>query len=175
MAENRTYFSVGRASPVMKVIQEAIETERAHKKAVWAFADEFGAPRIHRTTNWSIQLRGLLFDGEPPKGWRVNVRKKCATPDERTKAGREIAKRMRALPVGVSAATFSSMLDEVLPLSSHTHWGDDTVSWSTFEQYGSKFVLSVPTACGISPPGCRELKMSEYWKIREGAEVLAAS
>ena len=78
---------------------------------------------------------------------------------------------MRALPQGVAAATFSGMLDEAFngdSKNSYTVW-DGLVSWTVYEKLGDQYLLSVPTACKVSPPGCRELKMSEYWKLREEA------
>jgi len=168
---DRIYFLVGADSPVLEVIDAALALDRVYQKAVWAFAREFGCEKIYVTQQWQVRLLGLAFEGDIPPGWRLNARKGYSTPDSRTKEGKEIGVRMKALPHGVSAQRFSSMLDEKIgqPKKSYTHW-EDGVSWTVFEKHGSQYVLSVPAASKVSPPGCRELKMSEYWKIREAAE-----
>jgi hypothetical protein len=178
MSDNRAYWLVEPGSPVLEVITAALDKSRAFHKAVDDLAAEFGTDKSYTTTNWQVRFLGLAFDGTPPEGWRANKKKPYATPDTRTKLGREIAKRVNALPPGVAAATFSAMLNDTLgPAETVTgnnsciSWGDDcSISWTGFEKIGSQYVLSVPAACKVSPPGCRELKMSEYWRLKEEAE-----
>jgi hypothetical protein len=168
---DRTYYLVLPNSPVLSVIAAANERHKAFRLACEAFAGEFGAKRWYTTQSWDMRFLGLAFEGEPAEGWRQNKRKVYSIPDSRTKLGKEIKKRMDALPRGVAAATFSNRLSEALPAKhGYTHWGDGSVSWASFERIGDQYLLSVPTGCKADPPGCRELKTSEYWQLIESAK-----
>jgi hypothetical protein len=174
---DHTYFLIEPGSPVLEVIAEAKEMHRAYLATVEAFAAEFGTKRWYATTKWQVYVLGLAFDGPPPRGWRENKSKGYSRPDLRTPEGRAIAPRMKALPNGVSASKFGSMLDERFeaiaadPQRSYTAWDGCAVSWTGYEILGEHTLLCVPAACKVSPPGCRGLKMSEYWQLKEAAET----
>lgn len=78
---------------------------------------------------------------------------------------------MEALPSGVSASSFSAMMDKLEnPMSrTYTVWVDNSICWTMFEKIGSRYVLNVPATCKVTPPGCKKLKTSEYWRMREKA------
>lgn len=179
---DRTHYSIREDSPVLKVIEAAIADHDAFRESARAFAREFGAARVMSSSSWTIQVLGLVFDGPPPKGWRN--KKDHAVPDGKTKLGRDIKRRMRELPLGVSAMTFSSMLHEELGKKyggdGFTHWADNKVYWSCFERFETKrpgqsgYVVGIPTACRVGDgdiPGAEELKMSEYWALKEADEA----
>lgn len=174
---DRTYFLIEPGSPVLDVIADAEEKQRAYYAAVEAFCAEFGTKKWCATTNWQVFVRGLVFDGPPPRGWRENKTKGYSRPDLRTPEGRAIAPRMKALPQGVSAARFANMLDERLeatsadPKRSYTAWEGMAVCWTGYETIGEQKVLCTPASSKVSPPGCRKLKMSEYWQLKEAADA----
>lgn len=155
----------------MTVIRDAEQKHVAYKKAIWKFADDFGSKQIMTTTAWQVHLLGLVFPEKPPDGWRLDQRKGYCVPALKSPEGRVIAERMKALPMGLSACKFSAMMDESTKAKgrSYSVWEGNGVSWTAFEKIGNRYVLSVPAACKISPPGCKELRMSEYWKLREKA------
>ena len=171
---DRTYFRVSETSPVREVINAANEIHKQFHDACGAFAAEFGAKKWYTTQSWHVFMLGLVFEGKIPDGWRIKKNKAYATADTKTKAGKEIKKKLDELPHGVSGAWISDELNKKIPNKpeGYSHWGAATVSWSSFELVGKLYILSVPSVCKASPPGCRELKMSEYWKIREKAGPL---
>jgi hypothetical protein len=132
---DRTYFLVEPNSPVLAIIRAAEEKHQAYYKAAGEFAAEFGTDRWYATTNFSIHdVLGLAFEKGAPEGWRLNKKKGYSTPDTRAKLGKDIAKRMRELPQGVAAATFSGMLDEAFKgesKQSYQVWGEGcSLSWT---------------------------------------------
>jgi hypothetical protein len=165
----RIFYLVEPDSPVMNVIERAVEKQRAFQKALRAYQTEIGAKSIW-TTNES-RFAGAVFEDEPPAGWR-RLQKYCV-PDKRTKAGKVVAVRVSSLPRGVDAWGFSNMLTAALK-AEYTHHASGYITWTVYEQYGKTYVLSVPLGLKCTPPGCRELKMSEYWQLREKEGAHAA-
>ena len=167
---DRIYWLVEAESPVLAVIEEANRQHRAYWAAARAFAKEFGTNRCMEFSGWQVYLGGLVFDGEPPEGWRLKPGKKYCVPD-RTKVGRAIGERMRALP---KDASFSDLMNSRLcpqknRCDGYICFGPQTVSFTDFERIGESYVLSTPARCTLIPPGCKELKVSEYYKLREDA------
>lgn len=161
----RTYYLVTPDSPVMGVIKQAQETVRTFKQAIKEVAEEFGGTAW---TSGGVYFRGMSFFGEIPSGWRRM--KDFAVPDTRTKAGKELAKRFRALPQGVDGMRFSSMLGRDLG-GEYTYWGDGHVYFTVYEVWNGTYILSVPSQCEVTLPDCTKLKVSEYWQIREAAPL----
>lgn len=167
---DRIYYKVWANSPVMAVIQQAEAIIRRFRKAMDALEAEFAAEYPGSSVwVWNYcQFVGITFPGKLPPGWRQG--REYAVPDMRIKAGRALAARLKDLPKGIEARKFSAMLSSALG-EAYTAWNVDdrcTVMWTVYEHWGKNgYILSVPAACRVTPPGCRELKMSEYWKIRE--------
>lgn len=158
---DRTYFLIGTDSSVMHVVQKHMKRHKEFQSAIEAFKVKHGADSLYTYGNTSIA--GLRFDRELPKGWKRRQDGMCV-PDARCKLGKEIKLEMKELPHGFDHWTFSSDLGE-----SYLHFGGGQVHFSTLGQFGDKYVLGVPAACRVNPEGCTELKMSEYWQIREAA------
>ncbi|HWR52942.1 MAG TPA: hypothetical protein VN428_17660 [Bryobacteraceae bacterium] len=161
----RTHFLVGEGSPVLTVIEQASERLQVFSDAVKNLKAEFGGDV------WSAdnsQFLGIAFPGELPRGWRQS--RQYAVPDKRIKAGRELAKRFASFPVGVNARIFSGMLSRELK-QEFEYFGGGVIAWTGCEKYGDTYILSVPAELPTKPPGCRELKMSEYWRIREQSDT----
>jgi hypothetical protein len=175
----RIYYLVGDGSPVMEVIQQAISIEKRYHTAIRALQGEF--PGCEVWVNSWHEVTGIGFKGPVPAGWRKL--KTHWVPDRRTIAGKRVAARLDSLPKGVSAMRFSSMLSgemyrRKLISAKHefTHHGDGQISFSIFEKYGNSYVLSVPLGCKLpAMPGCTELKMSEYWQIKESVKEQGAA
>jgi hypothetical protein len=158
---DRTHFLISEDSHTMQVVLKHQAKFKEFAEAIEAFRKKHGAELALAYGNRSFA--GLQFSGEIPKGWRKRQDGTCV-PDSRCREGREIKKEVIKLPSGFDPWTFSSELGE-----SYLHFTDGHVYFSTFANCGGKYVLSVPAACRVEPEGCTELKMSEYWKIREEA------
>lgn len=153
------YWLVAKSSQVMKVIAAHEQRYRGFQDAVHAFKKKHGAESVF--TYGPRSLAGLGFKGDPPKGWRLQE-DRCAVPDGRCKEGRAFRQEMKALPSGFDAWSFSEDLG-----SDYISWEDGRVFFSTFQKFGERYILYTPSGCKVKPAGCRKLKMSEYWKIRE--------
>lgn len=160
----RIYYRVNEDSPVMAVIRDVRAIDDEFRKAAKGLQEEH--PGCEVCTSGRQAFSGIKFPGKPPVGWRQG--KEHAYPDRRTKAGREIAKRFESLPHGVDSWRFSGMLSKALG-GQWEYWGDGHVYFPTLEKVGGEYVISVPAASKITPPGCTELRMSEYCNMREAA------
>ncbi len=169
------HYLVSPESPVMKVIEEAKAVVRAFREGVEAFRKELPEGSRVRGVE-DCYVSGVNFPGgEHPYGWRYNSRRHCAVPNQRIKAGKLIQQRIDAIPRGLGAFEFERMLGRVLGRDcvyddERHHW------WSCgFEKIGEDYVLSAPAALNLAPPGCTELRMSEYWRMREAAGELVSA
>lgn len=162
----RIYFLIDATSPVMDVIRQALEIQKEFESSGRAFMHEWGVTECMLSGN--DRLIGLVFKADPnPMVWRK--KKDYWVPNSRSKAGRELQNQLRDLPRGVDPMRFSSMVSAKVQ-KDMTYCGGGYIAWTIYHEYGEHHVLSVPSDCKISElPGCRELKMSEYWKIREEA------
>lgn len=159
------YYLIGSDSPVMQVVRKHLALLKEFRQAIEALRVKHGAAAVF--THGNRSFAGLKFAGEAPRGWRRREDDLCV-PDARLKAGREAKQDVEALPRGYDEWNFAGDLGE-----NYLFFGSGHVYFSTFGQYGDKFVLRVPAACQVKPEGCTDLKMSEYWKIREDAGVSA--
>lgn len=163
----RKYFLVGAYSPAMQVIQKCIGEQRAFREWLELFKQEFGASDAY--TYGNARFAGLVFQGDIPEGWRQKAGKPFCVPALKSKAGREIHRRLSTYPVGVDSWRFSSMLGR-----EYSPYADGHVYLSTYEKHGDQYILSIPAQCNVYPTGCTPLKMSEYWRIVEDAKAVAA-
>jgi hypothetical protein len=165
---DRRYYRIEADSPVLEVIRRAFEKQREHSKAMDALREELGVKEIW-VGGLLREFAGVTFPGKLPVGWRKG--KTCAVPDKRVKAGRDLAERFNKLPPGISAMSFSGMLDEFDQPGSYSDWDcDSSIQFTTYERHGDVHVLLVPSTRTVTPPGCTLLKTSEYWQIRESAD-----
>ena len=167
MSVERCYYRIQPDSPVMAVIQQALEKQREFRTAVEGLQKEL--PGAVVWTQNSTIVCGAQFTGDLPPGWRQGP-KRYAVPNKRTSEGRALDRRLKALPRGVDAMAFATLMTANLS-GLYEYYGDDRIAWTTYQKYGDVYILSVPVGCKVHPPACDELKMSEYWAIREQAEV----
>jgi hypothetical protein len=165
MKIDRKYYRVHPDSPVMAVLKRATEQQRVFIDAMKALDAEFGGSTW--TTN-NARFAGIQFPGEPPHGWRKLKDRKYAVPNKRIKAGRDLDWRFHALPIGVDAWIFAGMLQKEFGRK-FEHWGDGVIALPSAQKFGDVQVLGVPLPVAGEIPGCEELKMSEYWQLREAA------
>jgi hypothetical protein len=170
---DRIYYRVHLDSPVVAVIQAAEVKEKVFAAACNEIREQFPGGIVWTSTSFWKRVEGIQFPGDPPPGWIVRKSRDghyFARPGKRTAEGRAAAKWLAELPHGVCAASFSDMMTAVIK-AEYTHRDDDCrISWTVFEKHGDVYILSVPAACEAKPPGCTELLMSEYYRIREAAE-----
>ena len=77
---------------------------------------------------------------------------------------------MEALPRGVDSWAFSGMMRDVDSDVEWASFGDGCAIFTIYERLGDVVVLSTPTRIGLKAiQGGVELKMSEYWALRERA------
>lgn len=163
----RVYYSVTAYSPVMAVIQRALNAMRQFHQAADALQKELGAKTLW--TRGNVRVCGAVFPGDLPEGWRQGPA--YALPDKRSAAGKEWDRRLKSLPRGIDPMDFAAMMTTALNAEYAYHDVEASrMCWTTFERYGEVYVLSVPAACRVNPPGCVELKMSEYWKLKESIQ-----
>lgn len=156
----RRYYRVNEG-PVMDVINSACGIQKEFADVVRALRAEFGAD-VWVSNN--SRFIGLSFPGDLPAGWRKS--KQYAVPDKRVKAGRELDKRFRALPRGMDAVRFTGLISGALG-EPYDHYDNHVIGWTIYQKFGDTWILSVPAGCKVTPPNCDELKMSEYWALKE--------
>ena len=160
---DRVYYLVADSCPLMPKIRAAVDQELAYREAASAFARSFGTERWMKNGG---QLLGLIFDGPAPAGWRQS--RDYWVPDQRTKEGRSIKRQIDKLPHGFDAWTFSADLGEDFLI-----YDGNSIHFSGIGKFGEQIILTVPVKPGTSratPEGCTELKMSEYWALREASD-----
>lgn len=174
MINDRSYFLVSSKSPVMGLIKESIRVHAEFVAAGNALVRDFGGKDFAFNNSVSVRLVGISFEDTVPAGWRKIKDSPVCIPDLKTKVGRITRSRIDGMPDGVGPAWISDALTKLFPEEpgGYTHWAENHVAWSTLERLGDHYVVVVPDACGAHPSGCRKLKMSEYWKLREKAEVM---
>jgi hypothetical protein len=115
---------------------------------------------------------GLKFERDPGRAWRpVLGHKDTYYPDKRTKEGKGIDKRLKAIKIPGSAE-FSELIGGGYFIVSGRNWAS-----ISFETIGDAYVVSMPIgdpeACKDAefiPPDATILKYSEYYAMKEAAE-----
>lgn len=168
MAEqDRIYYRVN-GGEALAIIETFCADQQAVADSWRAFAAKHGA-KLYRH---DLSLRGLIFDGDPPEGWfpAVVFPSNVCVPNRRTKLGREIAENLSSLPRKLSGRDLAARLGggEALLRAA------GKLMWPGFEKIGNAYVLSMPidedgSHCA-PPPDCTQLKMSEYWALKEAVE-----
>ncbi|KGM44463.1 hypothetical protein JY97_00510 [Alkalispirochaeta odontotermitis] len=135
--------------------------------------------------SWSGNIVGGIIverSNELPYGWRDsghsnNANHLWLAPNKRTKKGKEIAAEMQDLPRPFHSSAISRAFDagEFISVSG----GQTTISYLHFEKLCGKYILSVPVNAyrdfdrteinDFVPPDATELKMSEYYALKEKA------
>jgi len=164
MSTEHNYWVVDSISPVMAVINEGIRLRKEFREACRTLEQKYPGAKIWAAEN--SRVVGIEFSNGVPDGWRDGKRKQYAVPNKKTKLGEEIASQLAQLPKALDAWTFSQRLNRNLK-GDYTHWADDHVYFSYPEKIGEAWVLCIPIGCKVEPPGCRQIKTSEYWRMKE--------
>jgi hypothetical protein len=164
--KTRIYFLVDPASPVMDAVKAVRLKRKVFDGHMSELQKEFKAKNVWYRGEWIL---GLEFEGEVPAPFKKKAGEKYCIPD-RTSAGRAMKKRLESIR-DFSWFQFSSDLskdddDCFDAVVGHT-W-----MYASFGNFGDKVILSVPAAAKVIknnklPAGLTELKMSEYWAIKE--------
>jgi len=164
-------YLVDSTSPVMEIIKQTKDKISAMRVALVEFSEQFPGSHVYAT---NTQFRGIVFCGDIPEGWRLDKSGKFYVPNRNTKAGVTAQKAIDALPKGIDGLGFSYALDRAFCRNNESFScfaGQDAQSylqWSGWEEHGDATILKVPLGATVSvPPGCTELKMSEYYAIVE--------
>ena len=139
--------------------------------AALAVGEEFGAKTVDRAGD---SISAFHFDADPGPAWRQlkNHGKDRYFPHQGTKAGKELAKRIKAIKIP-TAFLFAGLLGGGrLIISGGRYWT------ASFEVIGDAYIVSIPVGDGSQspdesfvPPDATPLKLSEYYALKEAAEA----
>lgn len=110
-------------------------------------------------------LTALLFD-KSPEGWRYE-RSSGAYKPPLGNAGKEIRKELAGSRI-LGGSDFSHLIGVGGCLSSSGN-GGLCMRYAHYEQIGDTMILMIPSVETWSHPDARELKMSEYFALKEAA------
>lgn len=163
MAE-RSYFLAHGESETK--VREFFEARRSAHQAAEALAKEVGGKGA--AVGWS--MAGVIFEANAPEGWTCKGTTtdgiKYHMPLRRTKAGKELCKRISAIRVPDAKALHSQFSAD------GGHFASSgmgfAIHYISAEIAKGKAIISVPAGMDFTPPDTTPLKMSEYWAIKEG-------
>ena len=156
MTERTYYIATGDTEAQLRAL---LARHQAAQEVWWEFARKHGAARIQPSGR---SLYALQWDGERAVGWGVKGR-----PNTKTKAGKEAAKEMAALPEGASGWDITDIIglpgflvvDSAFKSAAAVLVGPKTFVWMSADQ---EFTPG---------PDLRLIKTSEYWRMKEEAEA----
>lgn len=164
--DHRTPFAVT-GGECKAIIDQVGADNRAAWGAMNAFVEKYGCTRYRACGG----IRSLVCEGEIPDGW---MHRKGDPLDEIVPKKKAIRDEMRALPKLVDPAEFARRLG--------CPWATEgtRIYWPYTETVGElslslegHLILWVPNAAlkeGYRPPsGAEEMKMSDYWLLKERA------
>lgn len=146
-------------------VRSFFEKRREANNVAEALAKEVGGKgaAVGRT------MVGVIFEGNAPDGW---TSKGCVSdgtayysPLRRTKAGKDICKRMSAIRVPDASALHSEFTSEGGCLEPNGQ--GISICWISAEIAKGKAIISVPGGMDFVPSESTPLKMSEYWALKE--------
>lgn len=179
-----TFFVVEPTGP----LREAVDRWRAEAKAAnkirKAFADEFGAVGT-ASSGWSVA--GLIWRDPSKVSADLWVPAKTPTaegdryfvPNRKTKEGRKVAERMRAIPIcGAGRLSTLAIGQEHVFTGRKGARGGIVLLSCTLEIFYGVDVVGVPNVeengksrPHVIPKGGRQLRLSEYFAMREDDEA----
>ncbi len=110
-------------------------------------------------------LTALVFEGSPPAGWQNH--KGIAHRPPKGTAGKEIRKELAASTI-LGASDFSNLVacGPTMGMSG----GGFCIRYAFYQKLGETYVILVPDDNkSWSYPGCTEMKLSEYFALKEAA------
>lgn len=167
----RRYYLVNESGKALDAIREWQRlTKEAQEKAL-KLREELKAINVRSCRDKLIDFE---FDVHPGIGWipAQDREPKFYRPDSRTKIGKALLLKMKEVQIPTSE-TFADLIGGGHFIVSGNMWGR-----ISFEKIGDKFIISVPIPGQVgnepmdgefTPPGCKLLKMSEYYALKEKA------
>jgi hypothetical protein len=159
-------------------IKSFFELRKKAKEEARSFAEDIGASELNSQGSCIVSAE---FNGPPPKGW-VKHRKGGYRPSETRQEMKEVRERMQSIRYPGSSKFQSMVMTGTVDGDSMFTFMDGLrCHFMECEPVKDGWLLSVPDippdASVIEgrknpqwePPGdgCRRLKMSEYWQIKE--------
>lgn len=183
MNENkRTYYAAKVGGKSHEICEQIIKDRDAAQKARMKYLKSKGNDVVNLWASESCVHALIVKPGKIPVGWRRSseIHRKHVAPDG----------GVFAVPDGKQRATYKALKQELrnipsLPdcwsFTSRLGYAGQLHGMSmmlcSFEKIGDTFVLSVPDRGNSDPeknkfvpPDCKELKMSEYWAMKEGVK-----
>ena len=160
---NRKYFLASGES--VEKVRKFFEARSAAISSAQALAAEVGG--TGPAVSWAMV--GVFFEGSAPDGWTSKGVSmdgaKYYMPLRRSKAGKELCKRMATIRVPSAADLHSQFTKDGGHLS---QMGSQmAIHYISAEIIKGSVVISVPEGMDYTPPDSAPLKMSEYWALKE--------
>lgn len=155
-----------------KILDDIVTESHEAWLAQAAFAKKYGSAKFYG----SPRLCGLYCEGEIPEGWMHRQKDPANMIVPKRKALKE---EMKTLPETVDARGLADRLKcPEFCDGDHLYWPFvETVGELVLSPEGSR-ILWIPTVAvesGYVPPeGATQMKMSEYWALKEEAEEVGA-
>ena len=152
-------------------VRTFFEERQAGFKAANDLAEEFGGVAVSR----GPFMCGVAFPDGAPEGWReigrTGDRKPYYLPVRRSKQGKDRFDRIKQIRIPGASELHSKFSRD------GGVWGNAdpggrgySIHYMTAEIIDGKCVIHVPEKMEVSLPDSRELKKSEYWKLKETAQ-----
>jgi hypothetical protein len=156
------FLAAGRSLDAIKAhrlaVSEAVEDVQAFVMLCGA-ERALGGPRIS----------GLHFSGHLPRGWMRNASAPLmAIPDTDTTRGISLLRKMNQLRIPDSAEFALMIGAEAVPSSLHPNSPLITVTWPSYEEVASGWVIKCPVAKDGShavPPDATPLTRADYVRL----------
>lgn len=178
---NIGYIRILLTGPAAEKIRK-IEEDQNKALTCWrAFAAKFGASeskiRISQTVAGWMRMSGLIFDsGKIPEGWEKTVDGVCMPAHTNKQPGKGILAEMENLPAApcnltVGQYVFGLSDKEVVIRRGR---GEMTQRFN-LDRIGDQNIVTAFVGGDVEPPlmteGCQVIRESEYWRIREEADL----
>lgn len=171
MEYEKRYFAVT-GGKVKEIWESFLNLREEQYNARLALTKEVGADHIYAN---SREIAGFIFEkGKRPQGDQWRVSEGMVKPAGKSPEAKALRKRMRELPLaGLEEFTHN--------LTGHSWRFMDglTIRYANVEEVGDHMILIIPASesgkTKWTPPddGCREMKTSEYWTLKEAQPVKA--
>lgn len=164
--EHYHIYAVEGAEQLAEVAKFKADDE-ANTAAIFAWCESFGSSDFMRSDTSVVGITGIKGE-KIPAGWKIGKQSFCV-PDRRTTLGKKITKEMKAFKVPSAKGLARTIGVTGLVVK----WIDGMrlLEPAAFD-IGDRIVVISPKD-GIKPapdfPGCRLIKASEYYAMKEQA------
>ena len=187
MEDNRIAFLATPGGKTEQLVRDIMRERQAAQDARIAYFKSKGADNL-----WASEgcVSGLVVKADKiPPGWRRDAKtgtladgEIVVVPDGKQKATyKPLTFELRALPSLPGTHAFTSRLGADCVCTANPHGRGMVMLFCSFEFVGDKVIVSIPKPGEGSsmlragdkpdkqfiPPDCTQLKMSEYWALKE--------